>query len=253
MRTRLIAAVVAVVLAGLGTVVLLGYVAGADARALQGTRTVNVLVLTASVPKDTPAKDLVGVIATKAIPAVAALAGRVTSLDQLRGKTTSTDLLIGEQLVRERFTDPATAKSTGGPQIPPGMQEVTIRLEPQRALGGLVAVGDTVGMLISLPGPPARTHLTLHKLQVIGVQGAPVSADGAGGSATGSATTGTSPTPAPAPTMPAGDLLITLAVTAPVAERVVFGAEFGTLWLSKEPADAKVDGSSIVTSESVLK
>ena len=251
MRTRLIAAVVAVLLAALGTVVLVGYVASADARALQGTRTVTVLVLTASVPKDTPAKDLVGLVATKAIPAVAALAGRVTSLDQIHGKVASADLLIGEQLVRERFTDPAKAKSSGAPQIPPGMQAVTIRLEPQRALGGLVAVDDTVGMLISLPGPPARTHLTLHKLKVIGVQGAISPPDGE--SATGSETTGPSPTPAPSPTVASGDLLITLAVTAPVAERVVFAAEFGTVWLSKEPADAKVDGSSSVTADSVLK
>ena len=45
MRRRLIAALAALVLAATGAVVLLAYVRGADARALAGTETVDVLVV----------------------------------------------------------------------------------------------------------------------------------------------------------------------------------------------------------------
>ncbi|MXI26406.1 pilus assembly protein CpaB, partial [Escherichia coli] len=44
MRTRIIAAICAIVLAVAGTLALISYVRGADARALAGTRTVDVLV-----------------------------------------------------------------------------------------------------------------------------------------------------------------------------------------------------------------
>ena len=45
MRRRLLAALAALVLALLGTVILVGYARGADARALQGVQTVSVLVV----------------------------------------------------------------------------------------------------------------------------------------------------------------------------------------------------------------
>lgn len=242
MKTRLIAAVSAVVLALVGTVALIAYVRGADARALEGTRTVEVLVAKQSIAKNTPAADLVGLVAVKALPEMAVLPDRVTSLDQLAGQVAITELLPGEQLVGARFADPTSARSRDQGGLPEGKQEVTIQLEPQRALGGHVAPGDTVGVLLSF-SPPLKeynTHMRLQKVLVTRVQAAPLPA----GQKDSAETEG-----APAP-MPTGDYLISLAVDAHEAERIVFAAEYGKIWLSNEPLSANEAGVSIVSPES---
>ena len=58
LKRRLVAAVLALVLAGAGGVLLLGYVKGADRRAMAGMETVNVLVVTALIPNGTSADAL---------------------------------------------------------------------------------------------------------------------------------------------------------------------------------------------------
>ena len=255
MRTRIIAGVVAVVLAIAGTVMLLSYANGANSRALAGTQPVTVLVLSQPVPKNTAGKDLVGMVTTKAIPSVAVLPGRVTSLDQLAGKVATVDLVPGEQLLASRFADPATAAAQNKtvPNLPPGMQEVTIQLDPQRAVGGQLTTGDTVGIFISM-GTPPTTHLTLQKVQITSVQGASTAvANTASTTATKPAAAGGATTAAAAPPVPTGSLLVTLAVTAPMAEHVVFAAEHASIWLSKEPASATTDDTTIITPESVFK
>ena len=50
---------------------------------------------------------------------------------------------------------------------------------------------------------------------------------------------------------PAGDLLVTMAVTPADAERLVFTAEFGNVWLAAEGADVPEDGTSVQTRGSV--
>lgn len=245
MRTRLIAALLALLLAAGGTMALIAYVRGADARALEGTRTVNVLVATQSIPRNTPAKSLVGLVEAKALPEMAVLPDRVTSLDQLADQVALTELLPGEQLVRARFADAATARSLQDSGLPEGMQEVTVLLEPQRAIGGHVAAGDTVGVFLSF-GDPESTHLKFQKVLVTRVQAAPMVK--AGGEDVDAAAADTGPGP-----LPSGNYLVSLAVNAAMAERVVFASEFGTIWLSNEPLNADESGTSVVNRESVYK
>ena len=63
--------------------------------------------------------------------------------------------------------------------VPAGLQELTVSLDPTRAVGGSLRVGDTVGVVLSfepfdLPGSedqsPNTTHLTFHKVLVTAVQ-----------------------------------------------------------------------------------
>lgn len=245
MRTRLIAALLALLLAAGGTAALIAYVRGADARALEGTRTVNVLVATQSIPRNTPAKALVGLVAVKALPEMAVLPDRVTSLDQLADQVALTELVPGEQLVRARFADVATARSQQSSGLPEGMQEVTVLLEPQRAIGGHIAAGDTVGVFLSF-GEPESTHLKFQKVLITRVQAAPLPNEGAEGADAAVVDAG------PAP-LPSGNYLVSLAVNAPMAERIVFASEFGTIWLSNEPLNADESGASIVNRESVYR
>ena len=42
-------------------------------------------------------------------------------------------------------------------------------------------------------------------------------------------------------------MLVTLALSSPQVEQLVFGAEFGHIWLTAENADADESGTRIVT------
>ena len=238
MRRRLLAAIAAVLLILVGTVVLLAYVHGADSRALAGARTVDVLVVVQVVPAGTPAADLADLVRTEQLPAKAAVAGRVTDLGGLAGQVATVDLQPGEQLLASRFARPDELQAPGTAPAPAGTEEVSVLLDPQRAIGGRLAAGDTVGVFVSIAEPPS-THAVLHRVLVTQVQGAPQPADP-------SAAEGTATASAASPA-PSASLLVTLAVTAEQAEGVVFGAEHGTLWLSLEPEGADVEGTEVVT------
>ena len=47
--------------------------------------------------------------------------------------------------------------------------------------------------------------------------------------------------------------MVTLALSGPDAEKLVFGAEHGTVWLSKEGAEVPADGTRIVTEGNVYE
>jgi pilus assembly protein CpaB len=239
MRRRLLAATAALVLALVGTVVLVAYVRGAETRALAGVQTVDVLVVQQPVPAGTPAPELAGLVGVEQVPAKAAVEGRVSDLDELAGQVATVDLQPGEQLLAARFSGADDLLAPGTVAVPAGAQEVSVLLEPQRAVGGRLAAGDTVGVLISMDTP--STHVVLHRVLVTQVQGAPVPVDSSGDVETASAGSAA----------PAASLMVTLAVTAEQAEGVVFGAEHGTLWLTLEPEGADIDGTEIVTPDNV--
>ncbi|MET3933126.1 Flp pilus assembly protein CpaB [Arthrobacter sp. OAP107] len=244
MKSRIIAGVVAVLLATVGTVLLLSYVAGADQRALAGTQTVEVLVVNKGVPAGTPAKSLADSVGRQSVPAKVRPKDAVTSLAELGDQVTTVELVAGEQLIKSRFLDPAAIKGEEAVTVPKGMQEISVQLEPQRIVGGQLQPGDTVGIFMSLkPGDSGVpvTHLIFHKVLVTGVQGlaVPTKADATA-----------SPTAAP---VPSGSVIVTLARTGADAEKVVFAQEFGTIWLSKEPSTASETGTRQLTAKDLFK
>jgi pilus assembly protein CpaB len=238
-RRRLLAAFAALVLLVAGTLVLLAYVRGADARALAGTRTVEVLVADELIPEGTPGDELTGLVRTEVLPAKAALQGRVTDLSSLIDLVSTVDLQPGEQLLTSRFQSPDERQAPGTVAVPEGLQEVSVLLEPQRAVGGRLAAGDTVGVVVSLTfeDGTSATHAVLHDVLVTQVQGAPAPVE-----TTDEPETASSGTP-----VPSSSLMVTFAVSAAQAEAVVFGIEHGTLWLSLEPEGAHTGGTDIVT------
>ena len=264
MRTRLIAGAIAVVLAAAGTVLVLSYVRGADARAMSGLDTVEVLIADAPIAAGTPAADLASLVVTKELPANAVLPSGITSLDQLAGDQALVALEPGEQLLTGKFGPPVTA-SSDQVVIPPELQQVTVLLELQRAMGGQIKAGDTVGMFLSFKDTAGvqYSHLTAQKVLVTRVQQA-ASADAAasGAPAAGTSTASASssaaiaPTTAPEAPPPASlteSLLITVATTAAIAEKIVFTAEFGSIWLSDEPASAVEDPTQVVVGTQVFQ
>jgi pilus assembly protein CpaB len=244
MKRRVIAAIAAILLGAVGGAVMLSYVGGADKRAMAGLQPVSVLVVSKLIPEGTPAEKLAQLVANKTLPAEAVAAGTVSNLGQVSGRVATTDLQPGEQLLASRFVSPQSLDKSGELTIPKGMEQISISLEPQRVLGGNLSPGATVGLFISLPKDgalPARTHLVLHKVLVSKVQGGLTAVPPAGGKAAKSADT------------PAGSVLVTLVTSAADAEKVIFGAENGNIWLSLEPADAVATGTGIVTAQNVAR
>ena len=261
MNRRIIGVVAAVLLAAVGTAFLVAYVRGAEERALAGQETVEVLVVNEDVAQGTPASDLGDAVSTERIPAKVRANGSIVSLDDLDGQVTAVDLIAGEQLVVSRFAEPAELQAQREVEVPEGLQEVTISISPQRALGGKIAPGDIIGFFASFTFDDERdeeeianeeqeelrqelseaSKLILNKLLVTNVQveQLPQTPDDEDGERSG---------PELAPT---GNLLVTLAVDVPQAERIVFSAEYGTIWLSAQDENTSEEGSQIRTPRNI--
>lgn len=238
MKTRLIAALTALVLAVLGAVLINGYVQGADARALAGVRTQPVLVVVKPVAAGTPVSRLSGSVQSKAVPLTAIATGALTNLDGVKGTVASVDLVPGEQLLKSRLVSPSAIQKTGSVAVPKGMQEVTVQLSPDRVVGGKIQPGEAVAVYFSFAGPsgaPGTTKLVFQSVLVTDVQGAPAPSDGKTGQAA-----------------PSGSVLVTLARPAADVQRIVYAAQYGTIWLSSEPADSVAGALPTVTRSDVL-
>lgn len=255
MKTRLLGGIAALIVALVGTVILFNYVQGADKRALANTESVDVLVVEKEVAAGTPASQLGESVITKSVPLSAAAENRVDNLDSLGSKVTSVALVPGEQLINSRLVDANSYLGPARVAVPVGLQEITVRLDIDRVVGGRVQAGDTVGVFISMAEDAAAgdgqtgggkvTQLTFHKVLVTGVQfssGAAAqtqaqtqkaASDGALNSKSDKATTSDS-------------YLITFARDAADAQKLVYAAEFGKIYLSREPADATENATGIL-------
>lgn len=253
MKRRLGGLAVAMVMATIGTVALVAYVQSAKDKALAGEQLVDVLIVTEPIAKGVAARDITA-IRTVQVPAKVKAEGAVSSLAELDDLVAGARLVPGEQLIAGRFVTAVTAAQRA--DVPPGMLEITLSLEPQRALGGQVRVGDTVGVLASFDpqgqgGAVASTSLILHKVLVTAVQIELTPNDPLGRNNNDDDDDEDNPGNAPTPA-PTGKLLVTLALDAPSVERVVFAGEHGRVWLSAEPKDAPQVGARIVTPGNVF-
>jgi len=236
MKGRLIAAVLAGLFALAGGVLLLGYVTRADERAMAGMAATTVLVVTKAVPEGATAEDLAASVVAKNLPALAVAPGSVTSVEQLEGMVTTTALQPGEQLLTSRLADPAALEAARGVVVPPGLQQLSVQLDRQRVIGGRLSEGATVGVFLSYKDDKVNfTQLALQKVLVTAVQGgAPAAAAGDDAAAE-----------------PSDTVTVTLALNARDAQKVVFTAEHGTIWLSAEPADAPTSRGPVMTQENL--
>lgn len=253
-RRRLLTALLAVALAALSATLLTRYVQGADERALDGLSTVEVLVVTKPVAQGTAATALSGSVTTKALPRIAVAPGTLASLQDAGGRVTASALQPGEQLLDSKFVDPPSLQEHSDEVVlPAGMQEVTISLERQRMLGTTLTPGSRVGVFISLPAAdeePAQTKLAVSKVLVLAVGDAPTASTPAPGD---DAPSDDAPSDDASSAPPAASMTVRLALDADDAEKVVFGAEYGRLWLSRQPDDVPADDPDVMTAEKVYR
>lgn len=234
MNRRSVGIVIAVLLGLAGTLVLVGYVRGAENRAVAGEKLVHVLVASKSVAAGTAAEDLRSATTSERVPAKVRPDGAVTSLKSLTGLVTATNLVSGEQLLRPRFVSPGqVTKGVGEVKLPSGFVEVTLSLEPERAVGGLIRPGDRVVVFGSVDtgttSPTndgtavAATSLVAHQVLVTNIQFQDRANEPS-----------RDQTKTVAPTV---NLLVTLGLDDATAQKVLFFAERGKVWLGAEQKD----------------
>lgn len=239
-RRRVVTIVAAIVLTLFGTIVLIAYVNSAERRAREGAQLVGILVAAAEIPQGTPAADLAGSaqVARQEVPADFLADDAVSDLADLGDQVTTQPILAGEPLVARQFADEGTAAGGSG-AIPEGREIISVALEPQRALGGEIAEGDLVGVIISIEGDGASG----------GGEATDVAASDAEGSGGGTAMVlaGVPVTRVGGVNADTGEtgnaIMVSLEVDEPDAERIVYGAEFGRLWLTRQGEGETIDAS----------
>jgi pilus assembly protein CpaB len=269
MGRNVIGIIVALVLAAVGTVVLVGYVGTAEERARAGEELVEVYVVDSRIATGTAGSDIEGLVRIEEVPAKVRADGHVSNLAAIGDLVAAVDLLPGEQLLADRFvarTD--VVNRPVGVIVPDDAIELTVSLEPQRIIGGLLEPGDTVAVfasfepfdlypvgdgetLIEIDGQelpvstedlpsqtPNTTDLLLRKVLVTAVQ---FDTSSYGNDRDRDALT----------EAPGNNLLVTLALTPADAERLVFTAEFGLIWLGIERSTVPEEQTPIQTRGSV--
>jgi pilus assembly protein CpaB len=234
MRTKGLALVTAVVLAIGATAAVYLYVRGIQ-RTARNPSNLTIIVAKQDIPSGTQLDSLIsgGAFTTLSIPQNAVVQGAVTDLAQLKGRTTSSFILQGEQISTARLQG-STQPTGGALGIPAGDQAVTISLETQRVVGGFIQGGDHVVVYATFDGGKnGQESVTL----VPDVQVLRVSNQGA---ATGS-------------NGPQPNELVTLALSSRDAAKVVLAQAQGSIWLSLLPPNGQGVAQPPVTVSEVSK
>lgn len=233
MPRRIIAAVAAVVLAVVGAVVLVSYVRGADSRAQAGEQLVDVLVVGSEVAPGTSAGELAGSVSVERVPQRLVADDAVSDLAALGDQVTTASLLPGDQLLAGRFADRQSLAPAGTVLAPEGLVEISVTLDAQRAVGGVLEAGDKVGIQLTNEesadgGVTAFSVFRVFRDVLVTRVVRPE---------------GTSD--------PAAPYVVTLALSPQDASVVVLGTESESVWLSLEEASPTSAGQSTATTTTV--
>jgi pilus assembly protein CpaB len=239
-RRRVTGAILAVALAGVGAAGLVAWANSSKHSAEAAEAQVPVVIVDKQVPKGADAATVKAATHVGTVQQKALQPGALTSEDQIGNQITASELEPGDQLVKARLTQQASTDH-------PDKVEISVTLSADRAVGGTLKAGDTVGVYLSFEPfdtnrpqsdtttptkTPNTTHLDFQQVLVTNVQ---TTQDPVSNQKNGQAQVSSS------------NYIVTLALTPAQSERFVFATEFGHVWLSKEPATVKDDGTGIVS------
>ena len=232
---RVLILIVAAVLALVTGFATFTYVSSADERAFGDAKLVEVFVAKKDIAKGLPGERALdeGYIGKERIPAKFYPAKAVVNAQTLRGKVALAPLSAGLPVVDGSFVEPRVAQESFAQRLDKGMQAVTLSVNDVQGVARLVVPGDRVNMLLTLDETAGKTTQTvLQGIEVLAVgnttqlrpgeQAAPTPEGQAAGQAQ---------------TLNSG--LLTFAVPALDAERVVHASEVGTIHLTLVPPDFK--------------
>jgi pilus assembly protein CpaB len=241
LKRRILTVGLAVLLAVLGTAGVLAYVHGADARAVEGMKTVSTLIAKQEIPGGTSASAALheGLLASQQLPDSSVPPDAVSSITpDISSLVLSADIQPGQLLLRPMLVTSAQATSTGALAIPQGMVAVTISTCMPGAVAGYVQPGSQVAVFGtysdtknngsqscggsgSSPGSGqtnlahVHTRILLPRVQVLAFGAAPPS--GQNGTSSETASNGSSNQN----TSSQNTVMVTLAVSQADAERLI--------------------------------
>lgn len=264
---RVIAIVIALVLAVIGTVLVLGYVNTADARAIAGKQAVKVLIAKERIPAGTSvakirANDLAE---TVTMPAETLPSGVIGSFEKSADDlVVKAEVQANQLLLRGMFGE--KVKSTGGLSVPEGKLAVSVQLEAPQQVAGFVRPGATVAIfdtfnmvddrrrepsgegLTKKDGVNHATRILLSKVEVLAV-----GSYGVDGTKTSDGKTTTTDAKKKTTSKQNTALLVTVAVTQAEAERLVHAVQTGTLYLALVTESSDVNPGAGVDNHSLFK
>ena len=248
MQSRVLAILVAVVLALVATAALVVYVNGADRRAISGQEPRMVWVAAQLIKAGTSGQTArnTGQIKQIPVPNKNVVAGAVLSMPQIENRYAAVDIVAGEQLLLRRWVGAEDVAGRRLLQIEPGHQALAIEMDMVRQVAGFVTPGDKVSLVLSMKRPAPggdleRSQFLLQNVQVLAV-GATALANSAAQGGGSRVNQGRGEVAA-----------VTLSIPEDKVERVVYAAENGSIYMTLLPPDAKdvpIDGGA--TADNVI-
>ena len=223
MQSRVLAILVAVVLALVATAALVVYVNGADRRAIADQKPTLVWVAAQAIKAGTPGQSArnTGMIKQAPMPRKNVVDGAVVSLTQIQNRYAAVDIVAGEQLLQKRWVGAEDVAGGRLLRIQPGYQALAIEMDLTRQVAGFVTPGDKVSLILSMKRNGIdRSEFLLQNIQVLAV-GATALANAAAQGGGSRVSQGKGQVAA-----------VTLAVPEDKVERVVYAAENGSIYMT---------------------
>lgn len=248
MQSRVLATLVAVVLALVATAALVVYVNGADRRAVSGQEPRMVWVAAQLIKAGTSGQTArnTGQIKQIPVPNKNVVAGAVLSMPQIENRYAAVDIVAGEQLLLRRWVGAEDVAGRRLLQIEPGHQALAIEMDMVRQVAGFVTPGDKVSLVLSMKRPAPggdleRSQFLLQNVQVLAV-GATALANSAAQGGGSRVNQGRGEVAA-----------VTLSIPDERVEQVVYAAENGSIYMTLLPPDAKdVPSDGGATADNVI-
>ena len=235
----------AAVVAVLGVVLVLAYARGADARAANRFKRVDVLVATGQIApgESIDAARAAGKVGTAKVAREDLLDGAGADADALKGEVALVPIYPGEQLIAAKFGSSAEAAATL--PIPPGKMAVSVNLTDAARVSGFLEPGSEVSVFLNGTNPQTGqtfTRLLLPRVTVLGV------------GSTAPVTTTTTDEQGDPTTEELPRTLLTVAVDQKEAQKVLYASSNGELAFALLNGQSKVkSGGAGVTSENLFR
>jgi pilus assembly protein CpaB len=230
MQSRVLAILIAVVLALVATAALVVYVNGADRRAISDQSPRMVWVATTAIPAGTSGLTAINTKRIKQVemPTKSIVPGAVLSLTQIQNRYAAVDLEAGEQLLQKRWVG---AEDLAGGRLLPiqsGYQALAIGMDAVRQVAGFVTPGDRVSLVLTMKrGDRDKSQFLIQDVQVLAV-GSTALANAAAQGGGGRVNQGKGQVAA-----------VTLSIRENDVEHVVYAAEHGSIYMTLLARDAK--------------
>jgi len=244
MNRRFVAVSVAILLAIAGALLVINYVRGADARAIEAQQPVKVYVAEKLIPAGTALKDAqrTELLAESRVAAAALPAGALKDINPDNNSLLAlSDIQPGEFLMAARFgSRPVGEKAI---EVPAGMLAMSVQLSDPARVGKFVTPGSNIAIYATHGMKAVGDDPATKALNDLGLKGTTVLLDSVQVIAMGD-------TPLASPKKAAGEaapqdqapgFLVTLAVTPEQALRLAHGINNYTLYAGLRGPDVKVD------------